>query len=136
METSIGAFLRTRRDRITPDQVGLPVGGTRRRVPGLRREEVALLAGVSPDYYVRLEQGRTTGVSDQVLCAVARALSLSDVETEHLRNLVRPSGATSSSYASRPATATDEPLARLLDAMADVPALLVDTRMAVAHLRA
>lgn len=129
METNIGAFLRTRRDRITPEQVGLPVGGTRRRVPGLRREEVALLAGVSPDYYVRLEQGRTAGVSDQVLCAVARALSLSDVETEHLRNLVRPSGAASSSHALRSATATDEPLARLLDAMGDVPVLLVDTRM-------
>jgi transcriptional regulator with XRE-family HTH domain len=123
MEITIGAFLRTRRDRITPEQVGLPAGATRRRVPGLRREEVALLAGVSPDYYVRLEQGRTAHVSDQVLCAVARALSLSDVETEHLRNLVRPSAPP------RTATATDKPLARLLDAMADAPALLVDIRM-------
>ncbi|MFG1609680.1 helix-turn-helix transcriptional regulator [Actinoplanes sp. NPDC049265] len=123
MEITIGAFLRSRRDRITPDQVGLPGGATRRRVPGLRREEVALLAGVSPDYYVRLEQGRTAHVSDQVLCAVARALSLSEVETEHLRNLVRPSSPP------RTANATDEPLARLLDAMADAPAMLVDTRL-------
>ncbi|WP_374273534.1 helix-turn-helix domain-containing protein [Actinoplanes sp. M2I2] len=68
--------------RRTADSQGGYVGGTRRRVAGLRREEVALLAGVSPDYYVRLEQGRTAHVSDQVLCAVARALSLSDVETE------------------------------------------------------
>ncbi|AGZ40807.1 helix-turn-helix transcriptional regulator [Actinoplanes friuliensis] len=128
METDIGAFLRTRRDRITPDQVGLPAGATRRRVPGLRREEVALIAGVSPDYYVRLEQGRTAHVSDQVLCAVARALSLSGAETEHLRNLARlPEPAPS--LLQKSATAEDEPLARLLDAITDAPALLVDTRM-------
>lgn len=129
MESNIGAFLRTRRDRITPEKVGLPTGTTRRRVPGLRREEVALLAGVSPDYYVRLEQGRTAQVSDQVLHAVARALSLSAAETEHLRNLARPSDAALTNGLRGPEIAADAPLARLLDAMPDAPALLIDTRM-------
>ncbi len=130
METTIGEFLRTRRDRITPDEVGLPRGVTGRRVPGLRREEVALIAGVSPDYYIRLEQGRTAHVSDQVLDAVARALSFSDVETEHLRNLARPkSGAAVARTGRAPVAAADEPLARLLEAMATAPALLLDTRL-------
>ncbi|WP_067968108.1 helix-turn-helix domain-containing protein [Nocardiopsis trehalosi] len=84
------AFLRSRRARLSPDDVGVwPVGG-RRRVPGLRREEVADLAGVSPDYYVRLEQGRNGNVSTDVLDAVSRALRLSDIEREHLHNLARP----------------------------------------------
>jgi transcriptional regulator with XRE-family HTH domain len=129
VETEIGAFLRTRRDRITPDQVGLPAGTTRRRVPGLRREELALLAGVSPDYYVRLEQGRTSHVSDQVLHAVARALSLSEEETEHLRNLARPADAARPAGQRTPARSADDPLVRLLDVMAGAPALLLDARM-------
>jgi transcriptional regulator with XRE-family HTH domain len=126
VEATIGEFLRTRRERIQPGEVGLPAGVTRRRVPGLRREEVALLAGVSPDYYVRLEQGRTAHVSDQILHAVAQALGLSDVETEHLRNLARPARAAAPP---RPATAPDEPLVRLLLAITDVPALLMDDRL-------
>ncbi len=107
--------------------MGLPAGVTRRRVPGLRREEVALLAGVSPDYYTRLEQGRTAHVSDRILHAVAQALGLSDVETEHLRNLARPARATT-----LPRTAAampDEPLVRLLRAITDVPALLMNDRL-------
>ena len=126
MEATIGEFLRTRRERIQPGEVGLPSGVTRRRVPGLRREEVALLAGVSPDYYVRLEQGRTAHVSDQILHAVAQALGLSDVETEHLRNLARPAR---DAAPPRTATAPDEPLVRLLHAITDVPALLMDDRL-------
>ncbi|MGW2525220.1 helix-turn-helix transcriptional regulator [Streptomyces sp. NPDC001617] len=130
METSIGAFLRTRRERITPEQAGLPPSLTRRRVPGLRREEVALLAGVSPDYYQRLEQGRTAHVSDQVLDAVAQALSLSDVETEHLRNLARPGRTGAEGRATRRVAAVpDEPLVRLLEAMGDAPAVLLDARL-------
>ncbi|TWE12680.1 helix-turn-helix transcriptional regulator [Rudaeicoccus suwonensis] len=81
-------FLSTRRAKITPDQVGLPSSG-RRRVPGLRREEVAVLAGVSPEWYTRLEKGHITGVSDEVLHAVAAALRLNDIEREHLFNLAR-----------------------------------------------
>ncbi|MFT4083963.1 MAG: helix-turn-helix transcriptional regulator [Nocardioides sp.] len=81
-------FLATRRAKLTPEQVGLPTGG-RRRVPGLRREEVAVLAGVSTDWYIRLEKGHIAGVSHDVLDAVARALRLTDVEREHLFNLAR-----------------------------------------------
>ena len=69
-------FLTTRRDRLSPQQAGLPLYGERRRVKGLRREEVAMLAGVSTDYYTRLERGRLDGVSESVLDAVARALQL------------------------------------------------------------
>lgn len=82
-------FLATRRAKITPQQAGLPFYGTKRRVPGLRREEVALLAGVSTDYYTRLEKGNLTGVSDSVLDAVARALQLDEVERAHLFDLAR-----------------------------------------------
>lgn len=124
VETRIGEFLRTRRARIQPQDVGLPPGVTRRRVPGLRREEVALLAGVSPDYYVRLEQGRTAQVSDQVLDAVAQMLGLSDIETEHLRNLARPRRA--GAAATVTGSAPDEPLVRLLHTIADAPALLLN----------
>src|SRR5881227_3726834 len=86
-------FLNTRRERVTPQQVGLPnFGGERRRVPGLRREEVALLAGVSTDYYTRLERGNATGVSDSVIDGVARALQLDDAERNHLYDLIRTSG--------------------------------------------
>src|SRR3954447_26224064 len=86
-------FLSTRRDWITPKQAGLPnYGGERRRVPGLRREEVALLAGVSTDYYTRLERGNATGVSDSVVDGVARALQLNEAERSHLLALIRTSG--------------------------------------------
>lgn len=131
METTIGEFLRTRRERITPEQAGLPPSLTRRRVPGLRREEVALLAGVSPDYYQRLEQGRTPQVSDQVLDAVAQALALSDVEAEHLRNLARPRRADTEARTTPRASRAvpDEPLVRLLEAMGDAPALLLGARL-------
>jgi transcriptional regulator with XRE-family HTH domain len=80
--------LRSRRARLTPEEVGLVAGG-RRRVPGLRREEVALLAGVSVDYYAQLERGELAGVSDDVLEAVACALGLDEAETSHLYNLAR-----------------------------------------------
>jgi transcriptional regulator with XRE-family HTH domain len=83
-------FLTSRRAAISPEEVGLPVSRAARRVPGLRREEVAILAGVSVDYYVKLEQGRATNVSEQVLEAIERALRLDDFERRHLRSLVRP----------------------------------------------
>jgi transcriptional regulator with XRE-family HTH domain len=84
----ISDFLATRRARLTPEQVGLPSSG-RRRVPGLRREEVAVLAGVSTDWYIRLERGHIAEVSDDVLAAVARALRLDDAERSHLDDLAR-----------------------------------------------
>ncbi|MFI6325222.1 helix-turn-helix transcriptional regulator [Nonomuraea sp. NPDC050556] len=90
MDGELGEFLRSRRARIRPSDVGLKDYG-RRRVPGLRREEVAQLAGVSVDYYIRLEQGRGQHVSDAILDAVANVLRLDPTERDHLRNLVRPS---------------------------------------------
>ncbi|MGW0552047.1 helix-turn-helix transcriptional regulator [Streptomyces altiplanensis] len=91
--SEIREFLRTRRARITPDQAGLAPHGGPRRVPGLRREEVAQLAGVSVDYYIRLERGRTQGVSETVLEAVARALHLDEAERAHLFDLAQPTTA-------------------------------------------
>jgi transcriptional regulator with XRE-family HTH domain len=86
--SEIAEFLTTRRARITPEQAGLPTYG-RRRVPGLRREEVASLAGMSVEYYKRLERGQVTNASEQVLEALARALQLDDAERAHLFDLVR-----------------------------------------------
>lgn len=88
----IGAFLRSRRSRLRPEDVGLTVFGTRRRVPGLRREELAQLAGISADYYVRVERGRVDNVSEAVVDAIATALRLSPDERLHLHNLAHPPG--------------------------------------------
>lgn len=85
----LGSYLRARRGLITPERAGLIPGG-QRRVPGLRREEVALLAGISADYYLRLERGRDKNPSAQVLDALARVLQLDEVEQEYLRNLALP----------------------------------------------
>ncbi|NAZ77625.1 helix-turn-helix domain-containing protein, partial [Kineococcus sp. T13] len=85
----LGEYLRARRALVAPEQVGL-AGGARRRVPGLRREEVALLAGVSADYYLRLERGRDRNPSAQVLDALARALHLDEVEAQYLLQLAQP----------------------------------------------
>lgn len=90
---ALGEFLRSRRGRIGPAEVGLPAGTGRRQTPGLRREELAALAGVSIDYYIRLEQGRDTNPSDAVLDALAAALRLDDDERAHLRGLARRSRA-------------------------------------------
>lgn len=81
-------FLRTRRARITPEQAGLPSDGRPRRVPGLRREEAARLAGVSTEYYTRLEQGRASNPSPEVLASLAEALRLDATEREHLGDLL------------------------------------------------
>src|SRR5256714_4794845 len=118
----LGRFLRSRRARLNPAELGLPDHGGRRRVPGLRREELAQLAGVSVDHYVRLEQGRTLHFSEAVLDAVARALRLDGVERDHLYRLARPwsdSGRPEESQRVR------RGLRRLLDSAADVPAYIV-----------
>ncbi|MFC0597374.1 helix-turn-helix transcriptional regulator [Streptomyces palmae] len=86
---SLGAFLKSRRDRVTPEAIGLRTYGSGRRVPGLRREELAHLAGVSAGYYARLEQGQAETASAQVLDALARVLELDEVERVHLHNLAR-----------------------------------------------
>ncbi|GAA2211779.1 hypothetical protein GCM10009850_072390 [Nonomuraea monospora] len=92
LRAEVREFLSSRRARITPQQAGLPAYGGNRRVKGLRREEVAMLAGVSIDYYVRMERGNLAGASDSVLDALARALQLDEAEHEHLFALARASG--------------------------------------------
>lgn len=115
-------FLTSRRANVTIEQVGLPDFGDERRVPGLRREEVAELAGVSADYYTRLERGNIQGASDSVLKAVARALRLSDVEREYLFSLARP---TSARDRQAPAKTVRPTLQRLLDSFTS-PAVIYD----------
>jgi transcriptional regulator with XRE-family HTH domain len=122
-------FLRTRRARVTPDQVNLITGGNR-RVPGLRREEVALLAGVSVDYYAQLERGNLAGVSDEVLEAIARALRLDEAETAYLFDLARAVQPKPVRRARKASTGQVRPsLQRLLDAITDAPAWVRDERM-------
>lgn len=117
-------FLTTRRARITPDMVGLPVAG-RRRVPGLRREEVAMLAGLSAEYYVQIERGRVAGVSDDVLHAIIRALRLTDVEAEHFLTLTRAAAAKPSRRATRARAMVSPTLQAVLDSMVTVPAVVL-----------
>jgi transcriptional regulator with XRE-family HTH domain len=124
----VGDFLRTRRDRITPEQAGI-IGGGRRRVPGLRREEVALLAGVSVEYYARMERGDLAGVSPEVLGSVARALHLDDAETEHLHTLAEAAGPQPARRRKSPAEQPFRPsLQRFIDAIA-MPVWVRDRRM-------
>jgi transcriptional regulator with XRE-family HTH domain len=122
---ALGAFLRSRRDRLTPAQAGtVPFPGPR-RVPGLRREELAVLAGLSPDYYSRLEQGRQLNISDSVLDALARALRLSDVEHAHLRDLAAPTSRHRRPSASQSPQRADPGLLRLMTALDRTPVLLL-----------
>jgi len=124
-------FLTTRRARITPEQAGLPTYGTSRRVPGLRREEAAMLAGVSVDYYTRLERGNLTGVSDSVLDALVRALHLNDAERDHLYDLARHANTGPRARTTRRrTTATVRPaVQQLLDAMTGAPAYVRNGRL-------
>ncbi len=120
-------FLRTRRDRITPDQAGI-IGGGRRRVPGLRREEVAMLTGVSVEYYARMERGGLRGVSVEVLDALARTLKLDEAEIDHLNDLARASGPRPPRRR-RPVEQTVRPtLQRFLDAVTGAPMWVRDRR--------
>ncbi len=122
-------FLMARRAAVTPEQVGMPGGGDR-RVSGLRREEVALLAGVSLDYYTRLERGRIQGASDAVLDAIARALHMTDVERAHLHDLARgtPTNAAARAHArSAEHRGLRESVQRVLDSMT-VPAVVYNAQ--------
>lgn len=125
----LGEFLRSRRARLRPEDVGLPDYGRHRRVPGLRREELALLAGVSVAYYTRLEQGSGHNVSAEVLDAIARALRLDGTERAHLTHLARPQ-ARRRRQSHRPQQVRPE-LRTLMDAMDGVPAYLVGRRQDV-----
>ncbi len=123
----IKGFLMSRRARITPEQVGLP-SGRRRRVPGLRREEVAQLAGVSIEYYTQIERGHVAGVSDEVLDAVARALRLTEAETTHLFDLARAATCKAGKARSprRAGRAIPDGVQTLLDSMVTAPAVVLN----------
>src|SRR4051794_8512850 len=122
LSAEIRDFLSTRRARISPEQAGLPAYGGNRRVKGLRREEVAMLAGVSVDYYVRMERGSLGGASESVLNALADALRLDEAERTHLFALARESGRHSSQRRRTPPTAVRPVVQQVLDAMTDAPA--------------
>ncbi|MGW3247738.1 helix-turn-helix transcriptional regulator [Streptomyces sp. NPDC001070] len=128
-ERALRDFLVSRRAAVDPGQTGLPVGYGSRRVPGLRREEVAALAGVSVAYYTKLEQGRIGRISEEVLAAVERALQLDQLESAHLRTLVRNAG-------SRPTPSTPPPVKARPGVVAmvhalDLPAMVYGPRLEV-----
>jgi transcriptional regulator with XRE-family HTH domain len=123
---ALSAFLRSRRDRLTPAQAGMEPFPGPRRVPGLRREELAMLAGLSADYYSRIEQGRQAHISAEVLDALAGALRLNDVERAHLRDLAAPArrGRGGPQAGQRP----DPGLLRMMTALGHLPVLLLGRR--------
>lgn len=126
--TQVREFLASRRARITPEQAGLPAYGGNRRVTGLRREEVALLAGVSIDYYVRIERGNLSGASDSVLEGLAQALQLDDAERAHLRDLAR-AAEPGPARQRRPKTAgVTTGVQEILDAITEAPAWVRNAR--------
>jgi transcriptional regulator with XRE-family HTH domain len=128
--TEIREFLSTRRARISPRQAGLPVyGGARRRVSGLRREEVALLAGISTEYYTRLERGNAIGVSDCVIDGIAHALQLDEAERTHLLDLLRTAGTTRPQRRRPTAQRVRPTVQRVLDSMSGTPALVLNGRL-------
>lgn len=127
--TAVSDFLRTRRDRITPEQAGI-IGGSRRRVPGLRREEVAMLAGVSVEYYARMERGDLAGVSAEVLDSVAQALRLDEAERDHLDDLARAAGPRPMRRRRKACEKGVTPaFQRFLDAVTGAPVWVRDRRM-------
>jgi len=121
-------FLISRRAQITPAEVGLPDWGDERRVPGLRREEVADLAGVSVGYYTRLERGEIGGASESVLDAIARALRLTDIEREHLFDLARRSAVIPTPSERHEHTEVRSTLRRLVDSIG-MPAIVQTPRL-------
>jgi transcriptional regulator with XRE-family HTH domain len=130
VRAQIREFLSTRRARITPELAGLPVyGGDRRRVPGLRRSEVASLAGISPEYMTKLEHGNATGVSDSVIEGLVHALQLDEAERAHLEDLLRTAGSTRPPRR-RPARQRIRPtVQRILDSMTGAPAFVLNGRL-------
>jgi transcriptional regulator with XRE-family HTH domain len=123
--SELGEFLKAKRAAISPEEVGLPAIGNPRRVRGLRREEVAQLAAVSADYYTRLEQGRVTGASDNVLAGIATALRLTDDERAYLRLIVRRRTEPRTGQRPSPVAA---PVHDLLAALPHTPALVLGRR--------
>ena len=129
-QTEIRDFLMSRRARISPEEAGLPAYGGVRRVPGLRREEVAQAAAISVDYYNRLERGKVTGASPEVLASIARTLQLNDAERDYLFGLFQTSPASVVRHHGRRATRIRPTLQRLVDSMT-VPAIIENARLDV-----
>jgi transcriptional regulator with XRE-family HTH domain len=130
--SDIREFLITRRARLTPEQAGLPDFGGRRRVDGLRREEVALIAGISVEYYIRLERGNATGVSESVLDGISRALQLDDAEHAHLHDLVRAASASPGMVRRRSSAKAGQispSVRQMMDAMKDVAVIVQNGRL-------
>lgn len=121
--SAIGDYLRARREQVRPEDVGIAWAGVR-RVPGLRREEVATLAGISPEYYLRLEQGRDRQPSDQVLRALSRALLLDDVAARHLHQLAHPDGPVQTS---RAIDVVDPVILDLIEQWGTTPAMVINS---------
>ncbi len=131
--TDIREFLVSRRARITPEQAGLSAYGRNRRVKGLRREEVAMLAGISAEYYVRLERGDMRGVSEEVLDGIARALQLDEAGRMHLFDLARVGSATANRRRARRQTEerVRPVIQRILDSLVGAPAFVSNERLDV-----
>lgn len=127
-QESVKDFLSSRRAKITPDKAGLPAYGGNRRVPGLRREEVAMLAGVSVDYYNRLERGNLQGVSESVLDSISKALQLDEAEHAHLFDLARAANTSPAKRRKSSPQKVRPSVQRLLDAMTDAPAWVRNNR--------
>ncbi|MEU4428782.1 helix-turn-helix transcriptional regulator [Actinoplanes sp. NPDC024001] len=124
----VKAFLSSRRAKITPEQAGLTSYNRNRRVPGLRRSEVADLAGVSVEYYAQLERGNLAGASDSVLDALARALHLDEAEQQHLAALARAAGPGTRTRRKPPAQQIRPSIARVLELMTELPAFVGNGR--------
>lgn len=126
----VGDFLRSRRDKVTPERVGI-VGGGRRRVLGLRREEVAMLASISVDYYAKMERGDLRGVAPEILDSVAKALLLDEAETDYLHDLARSADPRPPRRRKRTEKLVTPSLQRFLDAVTGAPVWVRDRRMDV-----
>ncbi|MFJ4626567.1 helix-turn-helix domain-containing protein [Streptomyces sp. NPDC088847] len=126
-KSQLGDFLQARRSQLRPEDVGMPTYGDLRRVPGLRREELALLAGVSVSYYTRLEQGQSLSASPEVLDAIAGALRLDESERRYLHDLTQADRSRTRGRRPAPERVT-EAAAQLMEVLADVPAIVLGRR--------
>ena len=131
--SEVREFLTSRRAKITPQRAGLPIYGRQRRVSGLRREEVALLAGISVEYYTRLERGNARGVSDDVLEAVSRALQLDEAEHAHLLDLARTANAERPPRRAATPQRVRPSIQRIVDAMSEIPAFVHNGRLDILY---
>jgi len=132
-KSEVREFLTTRRAKITPQRAGLPLYGRQSRVAGLRREEVSLLAGISVEYYTRLERGNARGVSETVLEAVSRALQLDEAEHAHLLDLVRTANMERTPRRAATQQSVRPSVRRIVDAMTDMPAFIRNGRLDILY---